>query len=46
MKTKFMLLAFVCFFSQHVFSQWTDTGTVIYTNDHVGVGTNLSSILK
>jgi hypothetical protein len=40
MKITFIFLACVLFFSQQVFSQWTDTGTVSYTNDKVGIGTS------
>lgn len=39
MKIKFIILACVLFFSQQVFSQWIDTGTITYTNDKIGIGT-------
>lgn len=44
MKTKFTLLVSIfCMISLHVFSQWTDSGSTIYTNDNVGIGTSSTS---
>ncbi|MDP2889502.1 MAG: hypothetical protein Q8P34_11165 [Bacteroidota bacterium] len=40
MKIKFFLLSSILFLSQQAFSQWTDTGAIIYTNDKVGIGTS------
>ncbi|MDP3913868.1 MAG: hypothetical protein Q8R96_09040 [Bacteroidota bacterium] len=52
MKTKILLIVCVLFISGEVFSQvygpWTDLGTVTYTNDKIGIGTQNTgeSLLK